>query len=154
MLLVEIDRPGQIPTVTELKTGQYRWHSLPDENLYGEDDVDALDGRLRALEGQHSRKLIDLKVRGALSLADMQYFKERIGEQAGAAFYCLRINSDDLQLPPTNEVLRDFAPPGVVGNAVNKFVEIIEQGGDDADLARDALYRLYVEYKRLERGQA
>ena len=154
VLLVEIDGPGQIPTVTELPAGQYRWHSLQEESLFDADDVGALETRLRALEGENSRKLVNLKVRGALSLAGVKDFEERIGERTKAAFYCLSIQSDHLQLPPTDELLREFAPPGVVGNAVNKLVKTIEQGGEDANLARDALYRLYVEYKRLEQGES
>ena len=106
------------------------------------------------LRGENSRKLVNLKVRGALSLAGVKDFEERIGERTKAAFYCLSIQSDHLQLPPTDELLREFAPPGVVGNAVNKLVKTIEQGGEDANLARDALYRLYVEYKRLEQGES
>ena len=151
VLLVEIDGPGQTPQVNVLPTGQYRWHSL-EESLYSTDAIDTLDAKLRDLDGENSRKLVDLKVRGALSLADTQYFRERIGEQTRGAFYCLHIDSVELQRPPTDEVLKEFDPPGVIGMAVRRLVETIELGGDDTDLAHDALYRLYVEYKRHESG--
>lgn len=149
VLLVEIDGPRQTPKVSVLPTGQYRWHSL-EENLYGTDDIDALDAKLSGLEGERRRRLVDLKVRGALSLADKRYFQERIDEQTRGAFYCLRIDSDELRLPPTDEILNEFNPPGVIGTTVHRLAETIELGGDDAELARDALYRLYDEYTRLD----
>ena len=66
-LLVEIDGPGELPQVTVLSTGQYRWDSLTEhvENL---DDIDLLEDKLRTLGGDLNRILVDLKISGALSL--------------------------------------------------------------------------------------
>ena len=140
-----------MPRVTPLATGLYRWESL-DERLENLEDVDHLDHKLRNLSGDLNHTLVDLKLTGAPPLADQQDFEERIVEGAAAALYHLRIDREHLFPEPTDDDLDSIDPGGIVRAAADKLRATAEAGGSDADLARAALDRLYVEHKKLESG--
>ena len=148
-LLVEIDGPNELPRITPLATGQYRWESL-NERVENLEDVDLLDHKLRNLNGDLNRTLVDLRLSGALSLADLQHFEERIVEGTAAALYHLRIDREQLFPEPTDDDLDSIDPGGIVRAAADKLRAIVDSGGSDADLARAALHRLYIEHKKLE----
>ena len=151
-LLVEIEGPEELPQVTLLSTGQYRWESL-DERVENLEDVDLLEHKLRNLNDDLNRTLVDLRLSGALSLADLQQFEERIVEGVAAALYHLRIDRHQLFPEPTDDDLDSIDPGGVVRAAADRLRVIVEAGGSDTDLARAALHRLYIEHKKLEAGQ-
>ncbi len=150
-LLVEIDGPGQAPKITTLQTGQFRWLSLANEYVERTEDIDLLESKLRNLGGDLNRTLVELSLYGVLALADMQYFEERIGERAAAALYHLRLSAE-LQPDPTDDDLDSIDPGGIVRAAADKLRQMINDDGDDAELAGEALRRLYIEHKRLEAG--
>ena len=151
-LLVEIDGPNELPQVTPLSTGQYRWESL-NERVEVLEDVSLLDHKLRNLSGDLNHTLVDLRLSGALSLADLLHFEERIVEGAAAALYHLRIDREQLFPEPTDDDLDSIDPGGIVRAAADRLRATIEARGSDADLARAALHRLYIEHKKLESGQ-
>lgn len=152
VLLVEIGGPGELPQVTPLSTGQYRWESL-DERVEDLEDVDLLEHKLRSLNGDLNHTMVDLKLSGALSLADLQHFEERIIEGAAAALFHLRIDREQLFPEPTDDDLASIDPGGTVRAAADRLQATVAEGGSDADLARAALHRLYIEHKKLESGQ-
>ena len=149
VLLVEIDSPNEPPRVISLSTGQYHWEAL-DERLEYLEDVDLLEDRLRHLNGDLNHTLVELKLSGALSLADLQHLEERIVEGAAAALYHLRIDRENLFPEPTDDDLDSIDPGGIVRAAADSLRAAAEAGGSDADLARAALHRLYIEHKKLE----
>ena len=151
VLLVEIEGPGELPQVTVLPTGQYRWQTL-DERMEGLEDVDLLEDKLRNLNDDLNHTLVDLRLSGALSLADLLNFEERIAEGVAAALYHLRIDREQLFPEPTDDDLDSIDPGGIVRAAADRLRAIVEAGGSDAELARDALRRLYIEHKKLETG--
>ncbi len=151
VLLVEIDGPGELPQVTVYSTGQYRWKSLI-ERVESLEDVDLLENKLRKLEGDLNQTLVDLKVSGALSLADLLHFEERIVERAAAALYHLRIDREHLFPEPTDDDLDRIDPGGIVRAAADRLRVTVESGGSNAVLARDAIRRLYIEHMKLESG--
>ena len=148
-LLVEIGGPKELPQVTPLPTGQYRWESL-NEYVESLEDINLLDRKLRNLGGDLNRTLVNLRVDGVLSLADMQQFEKCIVEEAAAAFHHLRIDRKQLHPEPTDDDLDSIDPGGIVRAAADKLRAIADANGSDADLAREALHRLYVEHKTLE----
>ena len=150
-LLVEINGPSELPQVTPLSTGQYRWESL-NERVEDLEDVNLLDHKLRNLNGDLNRTLVDLRLSGALSLADLLHFEERIVEGAAAALYHLRIDREHLFPEPTDDDLDSIDPGGLVRAAADKLRATVEARGSDADLALAALHRLYIEHKKLESG--
>ena len=152
VLLVEIDGPNELPQVTPLSTGQYRWESL-DERVESPEDVDLLEHKLRNLNGDLNHTLVALKLSGSLSLAELQHFEERIIEGAAAALFHLRIDREHLFPEPTEDDLDSIDPGGIVRAAADRLRGMVEAGGSDAELARAALHRLYIEHKKLESGQ-
>ena len=120
------------------------------ENL---EDVDLLEHKLRNLNGDLNHTLVDLKLSGALSLADLLHFEEQIVEGVAAALYHLRIGRGQLFPEPTDDDLDSIDPGGIVRAAADRLRGIVESGGSDAELARAALHRLYIEHKKLESGQ-
>ena len=148
-LLVEIAGPNELPRVTPLSTGQYHWKSL-NERIEDPEDIDLLEHNLRNLNGDLNHTLVDLRLSGALSLADLLHFEERIVEGAAAALYHLRIDREQLFPEPTDDDLDSIDPGGIVRAAADKLRAIVDSGGSDADLARAALHRLYIEHKKLE----
>ncbi len=151
-LLVEINGPGAMPEVTKLSTGQFHWRSLTgqqSEHISSASDIDSLEQRLRTISNDPTRTLVELSLYGALSLADLQYFEERIVEGAAAALYCLRVEAQ-LEPDPTDDDLDRIDPGGIVRAAADKLRTKIDGGGEAAQLAGEALRRLYVEYRRLE----
>lgn len=150
-LLIDIDGPNELPHVTELPTGQFRWLSL-DERVEDLEDIKLLDKKLRDLGGDLNRTLVALTLSGALSLADMQHFEEQIVESAAAALFQLRINREYLYHEPTDDDLDDIDPGGIVRAAADELRRAAQAGGGDAELSREALNRLYVEHKKLSTG--
>ena len=150
-LLIEIDGPNEVPHITVLSTGQYLWESLS-EHVESREDINLLDRKLRTLDGNPNRTLVNLRLAGALSLADMQHFEEKIVEGAAAALYHLLIDREQLYPEPTDDDLDSIDPGGIVRAAADKLRAAAWTGGSEADLARAALHRLYVEYKKLESG--
>ena len=151
-LLVEIDGPKELPQVTLLSTGQYRWESL-DERVENLEDINLLEQQLRNLTCDLNHTLVDLKLSGALSLADLQHFEEHIVDGVAAALFHLRIDRGQLFPEPTDDDLDSIDPGGIVRAAADKLRSIVNTGGSNADLARAALHRLYIEHKKLESGQ-
>ena len=150
-LLVEIAGPNELPRVTPLSTGQYHWESL-NERIEDPEDIDLLEHNLRSLNGDLNHTLVDLRLSGALSLADLLHFEERIVEGVAAALYHLRIDREQLFPEPTDDDLDSIDPGGIVRAAADKLRATAVAGGGDADLARAALHRLYIEHKKLESG--
>ena len=148
---MEIDGPTEVPRVTPLSTGQYHWETLS-ERLEDLENVDLLDHRLRNLNGDLNHTLVDLSLSGALSLADLKLFEERIVEGAAAALYHLRVDREHLFPEPTDDDLDSIDPGGIVRAAADRLRATADAGGGDADLARAALHRLYIEHKKLESG--
>ena len=96
--------------------------------------------------------MVDLTLSGSLSLEDTQYFAEQIEEGASAALMLLRIDRSQLYPQPTEEDLDRIDPGGVVRSAADALRAQAAGGGSNAELAREALLRLYLEYRRLEAG--
>ena len=151
VLLVEIEGPNELPRVTPIHTGQYHWESL-DERVEDMEDIELLEHRLRNLTGDLSHTLVNLRLDGALSLADFHIFEERIAEGVAAALYHLRIDRERLFPEPTDDDLDSIDPGGILRAAADKLRAIAEEGGNDADIARAALQRLYIEHKKIEAG--
>lgn len=147
-LLVEIEDADSVPRVTPLDTGCYEWISLS-EQVNGRQDIDFLEKKLRETDNDLGRVLMDLKVEGALSLEDIEYFEEKIVDGAAAALRFLRVDNSRLFPDPTDQDLDQIDQHGFVRTAAEKLRRKAAEGDDTA---ADALQRLYVEYKKLEAG--
>ena len=148
-LLVDIETAGVAPRVQSLDTGQYSWTSVS-ESVSDWQDIDWLDQYLRSLGREPARTLVSLTVDGALSLADMEYYSRKILEEASASLAHLRVNDDDLYAIPSDDDMDAIDAGGIVRAAADRLRELMEDGGEQADIASEALQRLFIEQQRIE----
>ena len=149
-LLVEIDGPNADPKITPFDTGGYRWISLS-ERINGREDIDFLSEKIRSVDENLNRVLVYLKVEGALSLGDREYFQQQITDGVSAALCFLRIDDSQLLPSTTEEDLDRIDKRGFVRTAAEKLKGMAEEGSDsERELAAEALQRLYLEHTKLE----
>lgn len=149
-LIVEIESPRALPSVTSIETGRFEWINMKDR-LVARDDVDRLEQRVRNHGDDLSRILIRLKVEGALSLEDQEYFRDRIVDGASAALCFLDVDQTKLLAMPTQDDLDQIDVGGFVRNAAERLKSLAENGSEsEQSLARDALQHLYLELKKAE----
>ena len=144
-LLVEIDDPDSPPAVTPLDTGLYEWLSFS-ERVSCREDVDFLEAKLRETSAHLERVLVDLDVKGALSLEDRKYFEERIENGVSAALCFLRTSTEQLFPSPTERDLDQIDQQGFVRTAAERLKRSADKGDG---LAAEALQRLYIEHMKL-----
>ncbi|MGH7116656.1 MAG: metallophosphoesterase family protein [Stellaceae bacterium] len=147
-LLVDIAGARAKPIVTAVETGRYRWHQVC-ENLSDDSQIDVLEDRLRGLDPDLARVVLDLRVTGALSLAGRKRFAETIVESGiGAAVCAMRRDDAGLVAEPTQIDMDDIDRAGFVRTAVDSLVTMKSDfsNRERARLASLALRRLYLEH--------
>lgn len=148
-LVVEINNPGMVPTVTPIATGRHQWHRV-EKTLTEDSQVNSLVTQLRALNPDLSQLVIDLRVRGVLSLSGRKAFEEQIVQGVGAAFRALRFDDGELALNPTEQDLDEIDRAGFVRVAADRLKLIAADASNQtrAHTAAQALKRLYIEHLR------
>jgi DNA repair exonuclease SbcCD nuclease subunit len=148
VLLVDLAAPGAAPAVRPLPTGRFTWRR-EDVQIHGEDEVEVVTARLRALHDDPASLLLDLHLEGSLSLSGRERL-ERALDDVGAALRFLRVDDDRLYLSPSAEDLKAIAHGGFVRVAAERLRTMADDPEEPArDLAARALLRLYVEHRKL-----
>ena len=148
-LLVDIGSADAAPRVTPVETGHYRWMTLR-ERINCREDIDALAATLRDSGDDLNRILLRLRVEGAVSLQDRQYFAEQIVERVSAALCYLRVDDTHLFPSPSEEDLEQIDRGGFVRAAADVLKRQSEDMSDpEHEIAALALQRLYVEHMKL-----
>ena len=148
-LLVSIDGPAAIPSVTPLATGQFSWIEL-DESIHEKKDIYRLEHRLLKLGNELEQILVQLNVQGTMSLEDSSYFEEKIVERFDAAFCYFQVEDSNLSSDVSIVDLDQIDSGGFVRVAAEELVALAKNGNEsDRKVARDALKRLYVEMEKL-----
>jgi DNA repair exonuclease SbcCD nuclease subunit len=153
-LLVDIPAPGASPSVTEKRTGAYRWISRT-EDLAGAADLAALEDRLRGLPDLSSL-LMRLSLRGALDLTARADLSSRL-DALEAAMFWLEPEFSELHLRPTLEDLEKIDFGGVLREAAELLKSEAENPASSAverRRAEEALVQLFVMTRDGGRGQA
>ncbi len=132
VLEVEIDAPGAMPQVTHHAVGQYRWQ-LWDQPLQLASDIDLLAERLASVD---AADVLQLTLRGALSLASHQRLHALLGQTQGRA-RCLVVDETGLALAPTDDDIASLQADGYLGEVLAALRS--GEAGDDAALAHEAL---------------
>jgi DNA repair exonuclease SbcCD nuclease subunit len=147
-LLVDLAAPDAPPEVSPLTTGRFRWRRET-LRIHGEDEVDVVAARLRALHEDPACLLMDLRLEGTLSLSGRERLARAL-DDLGAALRFLRVDDGGLYLSPSAEDLEAIAPGGFVRAAAETLRAIADDAEAPArDLAARALLRLYVEHRKL-----
>lgn len=150
-LVVDLRGTRDLPVVSSISTGNYQWH-IVEKTLTEDTQVDQLEVELRALSFDLTKVVVDLRVRGALSLAGRKKFEEQILQNVGAAVRALRFNEAGLVLNPTEQDLDEIDHSGFVRVAAERLKVMAGDAADPsrATLASHALKRLYLEHLRLD----
>jgi Calcineurin-like phosphoesterase len=149
VLLVEIAGPGAPATAQPLATARYHWARLR-ETICGAHDVAVLDQRIRGLQPDPGRLLLDLAVEGTLSLADRALFAQRIDRSLRAALCHLRLDEDRLFLAPSPGDLDAIAPAGFVRAAAARLKDLADdEANPQREIAAAALMRLFLEHQKI-----
>ena len=151
-LLVEIDGPRALPTISFLPTGRYIWRR---ESATMADDagVPVLEAWLRGLHADVGHLLVYLKVAGTLSVEGREAFERDIRVGVGSALCALRVDEADLHLQPSAVDLAALSRVGVAGVAASRLASRAADPTDpQRDLAQAALQRLYILQSRQERS--
>jgi len=154
VLLVDIAGPGAAPTVAEHAVGRYVWRSM-DETISGEDEVKALEDRLRALP-RLSQTLLRLTLKGALSLSGHAELRDRLAGLEAALFH-LDLRQDRLTTAPTSDDLEAMAFDGVLRTVAQQLQERAadtDLGLEDRQIAEGALIELYSAVRHAPSGKA
>lgn len=144
VLLVEIDRAGAAPRVESTRTGGFDWHMLDLELVDGSADR-ALEELTRLAEAA-KRRVVALRLRGAVSLAE-RYRLERALAEWAARLHALESDLSGLIEEPTPDDLDALDLGGFVRVAVERLKSQAEAGSaEQAALARTALRMIYLDH--------
>ena len=148
-LLVEISGARAIPIVKSVETARYRWHQVS-ETLTDDLQIDVLEARLRGLDRDVARVVLDLRVTGALLLTGRKRFEERIVQSVGSAVRAMRFDNAGLVPDPTEAEMDEIDRSGFIRVAADRLNTMAHDPSDRerARLAPLALRRLYLEHLR------
>ena len=134
-LWVTIETAHGLPRVEKLRTTGFAWHQV-EATLAVESDV---DGLVRALESAGRTDVLQVCVSGICSLAGHDRLLHALGATQAAARAVIW-DAAELRLEPTEEDIHALHADGFVGEALQELRA--QQGGSDAELARDAILAL------------
>ncbi len=146
-LVVELE-PGSEPKVRPERIGRFQWL----DRDWTVNDKEAFFGeRDRLLAGiDPASTLLQLTLAGITSLSDRITILANLQGDLAHRLRFLDVRPDDLVGRPTEEDLISLEMEGMLGRAAAKLNDKIAAGGVEAIIARRALERLFVEYRREE----
>lgn len=147
VLLVSVS-PGALPDVQVLSTGRYRWvEQLWIVNSFSSFDVE-LKRFLAAVDVPET--LLRLKLAGMTDLTQRVDILSVLERDIKDRLMFLDAKADDLLGRPEETDFAVLDGQGMLGVAARKLRERIDYGGEEGRLARKALERLFVEFKKIE----
>jgi len=142
-LLVEIERPGDMPVVTPVPIGQFDWRALTLDFFAGADPIDTLQDALPA--SGRSKTLVRLDVTGRLGLLEHSRLREEC-ERIADDFHAFEVSWDGLGIEQVVDDLDRIAEGGALRAAADSlFAETDLQGRtpEDVQVAKIALTHLF-----------
>ncbi len=131
-LIVDIDAPGSVPTVSLHRTGQYDWQQWQRAMAVATD----LDELVKDLEATPPHTVLDLKISGQLTLDEEQTLNRALSV-AGARLRSLQANLSALAITPTEAEIAELHAEGYIGDVIQTLNE--QQALTDDPAPRDAL---------------
>ena len=146
-LVVTLSDEGTVPAVEIRETTRYRWHRVS-QTLHEGADVAALDDRLAALGEPATDQVVDLTLRGALTLGDKAALDETVATWRGRLRH-LRVDDAELTTRATEADLAALDGAGFVAAAAERLRQGAE-AGEPADAT--ALEMLLAAHRRYGEG--
>lgn len=140
VLVVELD--GAESSVTPHPTAEWKFHML-NFNLRNTDDIDVLESTLSDLDSK-SVSIVQLALVGQLSLGD-KIRLDTVLEHFSDLFASLNTweRQSDLVVLPDDEDFTSLGLSGFARKALDDLVERVQEEGEEAATAQDALGLLY-----------
>ena len=145
VLLVDLE-PGEAPTVRSLPTGRFRWLA----RTWTTNDLAAFEAEWASVltQVEPAATLLQLTLRGAPSFSDRLAILGRLENDVRHRLRSLEVRADELVAKPSPEDLSSLNVEGMLGTAAVRLSALSESGGTDAQVARRALERLFIEHQR------
>ncbi len=134
VLLVEIDGPGALPRVTPIPVARTGWIK-EERSLDSTDDLDAFESWLKSLT-EPSWKLLQLRLDGGLSYADLNRLDELLEEAEETLLWLLKLRLN-VKPAPTEADLARLRGEGFVGEAVEVLWEQVQAAAEAEKERRD-----------------
>lgn len=148
-VVVTLHGPRAEPEIKRCKTGRYIWKKLDDVVLTSEQDILALDARIRSIAPDNpAAVLVWAAVSGLLSVDDMALYESVILKRLSGAVACLRLTGTP-QLSAGLDDLDRFGSGGAVRAAAEQLLAQSESGGAEGQLASEALQRLFLFWQEM-----
>jgi DNA repair exonuclease SbcCD nuclease subunit len=145
VLLVDLPGVGQAPKVARVCTGHYRWYDL-EATLQSPDAGEALGTAVGAVDKPRDSAVVQLTLRGAVSLAERATVSDRVAELE-AEVQVLRANLEELIAAPSEADLDEMGRQGFIGIVVQRLRTVHgDASNPDQKHAATALQRLYIEH--------
>jgi DNA repair exonuclease SbcCD nuclease subunit len=145
VLIVDLPSVGQAPKVTRVFTGHYRWYDL-EATLQSPDARQDLDSVVSIIEEPRAAAVVQLTLRGAVSLSERARVADHISELE-AEVQVLRANLDELIAAPSDADLDEIGRQGFIGTVVQRLRAVhADASNPDHRHAATALQRLYIEH--------
>ncbi|CAJ6825053.1 metallophosphoesterase [Burkholderia pseudomallei] len=135
VLLAEIAAPGNMPIVTPMRVGRYRWHDIQRAVRLATD----LPALVQELEMFNADDVVQIKLYGQVDL-EGHLAVGRALSQVQARTRSLVVDLAELRVLPTDDDLRALHADGYLGEVIAELHA--QEAGDNAELARDALVLL------------
>ncbi|MFT9216581.1 MAG: DNA repair exonuclease [Acetobacter malorum] len=148
-VVVTLHGPRAEPEIKRHRTGRYTWKKLDDVVLTSEQDILALDARIRSIAPDNpGAVLVWAAVSGLLSVDDMALYESNILKRLSGAVACLRLTGAP-QLSAGLDDLDRFGSGGAVRAAAEQLLTQSEAGGAEGQLASEALQRLFLFWQEM-----
>lgn len=148
-VVVSLHGPRAEPEIKRCRTGRYTWKKLDDVVLMSEQDILALDARIRSIAPDNpAAVLVWAAVSGLLSVDDMALYESVILKRLSGAVACLRLTGTP-QLSAGLDDLERFGSGGAVRAAAEQLLAQSESGGAEGQLASEALQRLFLFWQEM-----
>ncbi|MFT8675561.1 MAG: DNA repair exonuclease [Acetobacter sp.] len=150
---VTLPGPKAVPEIARHRTGKYVWRRFDTTMLTSAQDIAALESRLRGIQPDNPGAVLAwLDVAGRLGVDELALYENTVLRRLGGALACLRITGAP-QLAAVADDLERLGT-GAVRVAAQALLAQVQAGGEQADLARDALQRLFVFWQDMQGARA
>ena len=147
VLLVRIDAPGAMPSVTPYAVGGFNWEQWQ-ATIQVRTDIDEFIERLGDVT---PRDVLDIRIAGTSDLAGQALLQEALYVAEGKA-RSLQADLSELTLQPTDEDVAAMRADGYLGEVIDDL--LAQQAGPEAETARDAMTILATLLRERNRGEA
>lgn len=148
VLVVEIEAHGQVPGVTKLPIGHYRWRQIMPE-IHGDHGSDDVHQAISAIGDPFENVVLQVCPRGTVTLKTRHLISKVVSSWDALVRY-LDYKEDNLIGEASQDDLEQLGTKGFIGDAVRELRTLANSGdAEQAEIANLALQILFLEHKQL-----